>query len=96
MRVSGCIKYRGRKRADGRRKGKKGGERMRALLSEAQQVYAFLPCGGVCRLCGKGWFRECGSVNVGRGACERRGRASGKSGINIITFLAKNARGENS
>lgn len=31
-----------------------------------------------------------------RSACERKGRASGKSGINIITFPARNARGENS
>lgn len=61
MHVSGCIKYREHKHADGRREGKKGGEGMRALLSEAQQVY--------CLPTAWGWHVGC----VGRGGSASAG-----------------------
>lgn len=40
-------------------------ENARATVGSATGVLPSYRVGVVCRLCGKGWFRECGSVNDG-------------------------------
>lgn len=71
------------------RKGKEVGE-CALLLSAAQQVYMRLV---LCRvpvyeLCGKGVVSFELREREQQNACERKGRASGKSGIDIIVFLS--------
>lgn len=75
---------------------KKAGKRVRYCRKRNRCRYNAFYCVGVYVGCvGRGGPASAGAWTT-QSACERKGHASGKSGINIITFLARDARGENS